>query len=295
MRVATFNVNGIRAATRRGFGAWLADRRPDLLLLQEVRAPGGHVEALTGPGGVLGDFHVVHDEGDRVGRNGVAVLVPRTGHPDHPGQPGPPFTAVRTGLGGPEFETAGRWLEVDLTVSPPHDTAARPIPLTAVSVYVPTGQAGTPLQDAKQRFLDAMTARLAVLRADAARTGREVVVGGDLNVAAEEADIKAWKANLKHAGFLPAERDWLRGLTGAAAAGGGGWVDLVRAAHPGEVGPYSWWSWRGKAFDTDAGWRIDLLLATPGLAARARDARVDRAPGYAERISDHAPVLADLD
>lgn len=223
------------------------------------------------------------------------MLVPRAGQPDRPGHPDSPFTAVRTGLGGPEFETAGRWLEVDLTVAAAGFPPGAVTPLTAVSVYVPTGQAGTPLQDAKQRFLDAMTARLAVLRADAARTGREVVVGGDLNVAAEEADIKAWKANVRHAGFLPAERDWLRGLTGDPAAGGAGWVDLVRAAHPGWAGPYSWWSWRGKAFDTDAGWRIDLLLATPGLAARARDARVDRAPSYAERISDHAPVLADLD
>jgi exodeoxyribonuclease III len=67
----------------------------------------------------------------------------------------------------------------------------------------------------------------------------------------------------------------------------------VLRVHAGDVaGPYSWWSWRGQAFDNDSGWRIDYQLATTGLAASAVDAVVDRAPSYAERWSDHAPVVA---
>jgi exodeoxyribonuclease-3 len=228
-----------------------------------------HVEAAV-PG-----LHTTYDAGDRAGRNGVAVC----------SRSAP--IAVRSGLGSPEFDSAGRWLEVDLDEGRGQGQGHGQ-GLTVVSVYVPTGAAGTPVQDAKHRFLDAVTARLAVLRATADAGGRQVIVGGDLNVAAEQADIRAWKANLRHSGFLPAERDWLRGLLAD------GWTDLVRAAHPDVAGPYSWWSWRGKAFDTDAGWRIDVLLATAGLAARTTAAWVDRAPSYAERISDHAPVLADL-
>lgn len=263
MRLATFNVNGIRAATRRGIGDWLAAAQPDVLCLQEVRAPDSLI-----PAGLFDGWHVSHVEGDRVGRNGVAVL----------SRSAP--VAIRTGFGCPEFDATGRWIEVDLDGERP---------LTVVSVYAPKGESGTPLQEAKHRFLQAMTARLTVLSGIAGAGGRQAVVAGDLNVAAEEADVRAWKANLKHSGFLPEERDWLRGLTA------GGLVDLVRAAHPDVAGPYSWWSWRGKAFDTDAGWRIDVLLATPRLAARLAAAWVDRAPTYAERISDHAPVLADLD
>lgn len=72
-------------------------------------------------------------------------------------------------------------------------------------------------------------------------------------------------------------------------------VDVVRAAHPEENGPYSWWSWRGKAFVNDAGWRIDYQLATPDLANSAIAAGTDRDPSYEERISDHAPVVVDYE
>jgi exodeoxyribonuclease III len=68
------------------------------------------------------------------------------------------------------------------------------------------------------------------------------------------------------------------------------YVDVVRSLHPDVAGPYSWWSYRGKAFDNDSGWRIDLHVATAGLARTARSAVVERAAAYAERRSDHAPV-----
>jgi exodeoxyribonuclease-3 len=69
-----------------------------------------------------------------------------------------------------------------------------------------------------------------------------------------------------------------------------GWSDVVRDLHPEGPGPYSWWSWRGKAFDNDAGWRIDYQLANAPMAAAARSAVVDRADAYDLRWSDHAPV-----
>ena len=112
-----------------------------------------------------------------------------------------------------------------------------------------------------------------------------VVLCGDFNIAHTENDIKAWKANVNKAGVLPGERQWLTELIES------GWVDVVRRLHPDHPGPYSWWSWRGKAFDNDAGWRIDYHLATghrksggvrPAVVrSRAGDRRVLRLdPGY---------------
>jgi exodeoxyribonuclease-3 len=186
-------------------------------------------------------------------------------------------------VGVPEFTRQGRWIEVDLETSLG--------PLTVVSAYVHTGEAGTPKQDEKFRFLDAMDRRLAALRRRAARTKGHVLVTGDFNVAHAEVDIKNWKGNRDKAGFLPEERVYLDRWFGApGAAKPGPWHDLGRELGGPGPGPYTWWSWRGKGFDTDGGWRIDYQIATPALAALAREAVVGKAPTYAERWSDHAPL-----
>src|SRR5699024_1908497 len=104
-------------------------------------------------------------------------------------------------------------------------------------------------------------------------TGRSTVVCGDWNIAHTERDLKNWKGNKKSSGFLPNERAWMDGIF----ADGSGWVDVMRVLHGDVDGPYSWWSYRGKAFDNDAGWRIDYHVATDGLAASARDGAVERA------------------
>ena len=137
-------------------------------------------------------------------------------------------------------------------------------------------------QAEKYAFLDTVTDRLDSLRAD----GRHVLMCVDLNIAHRQVDLKAWKANRKKSGFLPEERARLDNLFD------NGWVDIGRRFGGEGPGPYTWWSWRGKAFDNDAGWRIDYRIASPGLGAAATACTVDRAPTYAERWSDHAPVFA---
>ncbi len=266
LRVATVNVNGVRAAARRGMGGWLAQCRPDLLCLQEVRADDDQLTAAVGPG-----WHGVHAEALTRGRAGVAVLS-RT-RPE----------AVRVGLAetAGAFDGSGRWVELDLLLDAASSGAGL---LTVISAYVHTGQAGTARQEEKYRFLEAAAARLAALAAD----GRHVVLTGDLNVAHREEDLKNWRGNRGKAGFLPQERAWFDRLLDQA-----GWVDVHRVqAGPGP-GPYTWWSWRGKAFDNDSGWRIDYQLASPGLGERVVGCRADRAPSYAERWSDHAPLVAE--
>lgn len=271
LTIATANVNGVRAAVRRGMGPWLTGRAPDLLALQEVRAPDDALVEALGEG-----WHVVHEEAAAKGRAGVAVAGRR------------PFEAVRVGLApagvdASAYDHSGRWVEADVALDAASSGAGL---LTVVSTYVHTGEAGTPRQVEKLAFLDAVLARMTELAAD----GRHVVVMGDLNVAHREADLKNWKGNLKKSGFLPEERAWFDRLLGEL-----GWVDVVRAAAGEGPGPYTWWSWRGQAFDTDAGWRIDYQIASADLAARAVKAEVDRAHTYAARWSDHAPVVVEYD
>ncbi|NMH99073.1 exodeoxyribonuclease III [Pseudonocardia acidicola] len=268
--VSSVNVNGIRAAGPKGFIAWLAATDADVVCLQEVRARPEELPADLLDAVVRDGWHLTCTPCQTArGRNGVGVLTRVA--PD----------AVRIGFGAAEaaeFTGSGRYLEVDLQIG----TDA----LTVASLYLPNGTADTPKQDEKDRFLAAFAPYLAERREKAAAEDREVLVCGDWNIGHTELDIRNWKANRKNSGFLPHEREWL----GEVFSPRIGYVDVVRALHPGVDGPYSWWSYRGRAFDNDAGWRIDYHVATPGLAARAESAVVERAPSHGERWSDHAPV-----
>ena len=270
LRLASVNVNGIRAAVRKGMREWLDAADVDVLTLQEVRAEASDLAA------ALPGWHVVNDEALAKGRAGVAIATRE------------PIDLWRVELGDDTLDSKGRWVEADVQV------AGQTV--TVVSAYVFTGEDGTPKQDAKYAFLDAMTTRMPQL-------GPLAVITGDLNVGHRELDIRNWKGNVKKAGFLPRERAYFDRFLGAAgetvtgvdgSTGPGlGWVDVGRR-WAGEVdGPYSWWSNRGKAFDTDTGWRIDYHLATPELAERVVDYRIVRAPSWDTRWSDHAPVVAD--
>lgn len=269
LTVVSANVNGVRAAVRRGGIAWLDALDADVLCLQEVRATDEQLAAAL-QGTRLASYSVAHTEAAALGRAGVAVLTRRVP------------TAVRYGVGRREFHAAGRWVEVDV----PTDSG----PLTVVSMYAPTGEAGTPRQAEKYRYLDAMSRRMATLRRVSAEAGGFAVVCGDLNVAHHEWDLKNWLGNRGKSGWLPEERAYLDRWFARD-----GWVDVTRRLHSDGPGPYSWWSWRGKAFDNDTGWRIDYQLATGALARRAVRAEIGRAPSYAERWSDHAAVVVTYD
>ena len=272
LRIASINVNGVRAAYRKGMADWVAGSGADILTLQEVRAETPDLEKLIDDG-----WHIAHDACSQKGRAGVAV-VSRI-----------PFVAVRHTLGPESVDTSGRWIETDIETPGGHT-------LTLVSAYVHSGEAGTPKQDAKYEFLDHMDIRMKEL-------GRQdhALVTGDLNVGHRWLDIRNWKGNVKNSGFLPEEREYFDRWLGHEdepdynTGEGGRFVDVVRK-YAGEVeGPYSWWSFRGKAFDNDTGWRIDYQLATPSLAETVTGYRIDRAPSYDTRWSDHAPVVADYD
>jgi exodeoxyribonuclease-3 len=255
--IATVNVNGLRAAARKGMPEWIAATSADIITLQEVRAPDELVADLVGEG-----WATASEASLLKGRAGVAVAV-RAEREDVD------LEAVRRGLPGLETELA--------------DPFGDDRSLTVISCYMHSGNTEKPqTMTDKYAFLDVMMQRLAELR----EAGGHVVLTGDINIAHTEWDIKNWKGNLKSAGFLPEERAYLDRLTSES-----GFVDVHRKVHGDGPGPYTWWSQRGKAFDNDSGWRIDYQLATEDLAARATSAQVDRAPSYDTRWSDHAPLV----
>ena len=268
LKIATINVNGVRAAYRKGLAEWVISESPDIIALQEVRAETTDLEeifaAIAQEQNDGTTWHILHDNASAKGRAGVAVVSKMK-----------PI-ASRTELGPKSFDSAGRWLEVDFKF--------KTKTLTVISTYVHSGEVDTPKQVEKYKFLDAMTKRMAEIK----KADGLCVVVGDLNVGHTELDIKNWKGNLKNAGFLPEERayfdTWMHKQ---------GWIDLGRATHPDVPGPYTWWSFRGQAFDTDTGWRIDYQIATPKLAKVASNYRVHRAASYDTRFTDHSPVVVE--
>ncbi|MDR0285971.1 MAG: endonuclease/exonuclease/phosphatase family protein [Propionibacteriaceae bacterium] len=271
MKLVTFNVNGIRAAERRGFRAWLDRVQPDVLALQEVRCP---VAAL--PEHVFDGYHLAYDSGQLAGRNGVALLsrtVP---------------LATRVGLAGDdEFTGDGRYIEADYTVDG--------TTLTVASLYLPKGAVPSDSPEAKakferkMRFCDRLAGHLTAAIERAAATGWPYTLLGDYNIARTPQDLYNNHSKTPLDGYLPEEREWL------TAALGLGLTDIVRSLHPDAQGPYSWWSWRGASWQRGYGWRIDYHLTTPGLAPRAVTGDTDRPETYEARVSDHAPVIVEYE
>ncbi len=264
LRLVTLNLNGIRSAATKGFEAWAVAAAPDCMGVQEVKAQAdtvvGRFDWVAGMGG---HFHYAQKKG----YSGVGVY---TRHAP---------SRVRSGVGNPEFDDEGRWIEVCFD-----DDSRREFPkFSVISCYFPSGSSSQDRQQAKFRFLALIAPHLARLRAE-----REFVLLGDINIAHKEIDLKNWRGNQKNSGFLPEERAWMTSLLDAES--GCGLVDVFRTldARPER---YTWWSNRGQAWAKNVGWRIDYHLATPGIAARARRADIHLEP----RFSDHAPLTVDYD
>jgi len=254
VRVISLNANGIRAAARKGFYPWLARQRADFVCLQETRA---QEHQLTDRCFRPRSFHCHYHDAEKKGYSGVAIYSRHT--PDR----------VIHGLGWPDFDAEGRWIEVQLGR------------LSVVSLYLPSGTSSEVRQQVKFDLLERLRPYLQGLR----RKRREYIICGDWNMAHTPIDLKNWRSNQNNSGFLPEERAWLDGLFGPL-----GFVDGHRVVDP-RPEVYTWWSNRGRAWDRNVGWRIDYQVVTPGLRDRIRRARVYTA----RRFSDHAPLIMDYD
>jgi exodeoxyribonuclease-3 len=237
MRIITCNVNGLRAAERKGFARWLTRAEPwDVVCVQEIKCAGEDIpRALKAPRKSHASFH----HAARKGYSGVAV------YSKHPHR-------ALAGFGHAEFDAEGRYLEADFGN------------LAVISVYMPSGSSGPERQASKFRFLDAFLPHLESL----VKRGREVVLCGDWNIAHQPIDLRNWRSNQKNSGFLPEERAWLTRVFDEL-----GFVDVFRKVDP-RPEQYTWWSNRGQSWAKNVGWRIDYQVATPGIAATAHAASI---------------------
>ena len=253
-KLTSLNLNGIRSAANKGVEAWLEKARPDCICVQEVKAQAadiaGRFEQLAG---LQGHFHFA----EKKGYSGVGLYTRFTP------------SDVRVGFDKSEFDAEGRYVELRF------DTPRRKLSL--ISCYFPSGSSGPERQDAKFRFLAAMYPHLMALQKE-----RDFILCGDVNIAHQQADLKNWRSNQKNSGFLPEERDWMTRLLDE-----GGLVDVYRRLQPDTTDAcYTWWSNRGQAYANNVGWRLDYHLATPALAALARNEEIYKD----EKFSDHAPI-----
>lgn len=252
MRIISYNVNGIRAAIRKGFLAWLATDPADIICLQETKAESKDIdtEALHQLG-----YQDYWFSAQKKGYSGVAVFTKI--RPDH----------VEYGNGHGPSDEEGRVIQLDFGK------------IRLINAYFPSGTSGEHRQSFKYEWLDACGAWLKKLR----KSHPQLILCGDYNIAHQEIDIHDPKGNKNTTGFLPEERAWMTQLLES------GWIDTFRHFHP-EPHRYSWWSQRFPSVRlNNKGWRIDYISVTDPLKSKLKDAEIypdvkhsDHCPVYLE-------------
>ena len=258
MRFVSWNVNGLRAAIRKGIDDYFASLNADVMMLQETRTL---PEQLPKDWAWPTDWHVTLHPAEKKGYSGVAT-----------GTVGS-HTVLTTGKGGTldANDLEGRVLVCEING------------VVCINTYLPSGSNKDERQTFKEGWMEEWRQFIQPYMDDK----RPVVVCGDLNIAHTEDDIWNPKGNAKNSGFLPHERAWFSDLLSD------GWVDAFRLKAGEGTKVYSWWSNRGQARAKDRGWRIDYFLLNPAAASALVDCTIVRQGGL--DVSDHAPVVLDLD
>ncbi|WP_423063499.1 exodeoxyribonuclease III [Candidiatus Paracoxiella cheracis] len=228
MRVISANLNGIRAAARKGFFEWLKRQRADVVCLQETKA---HMSVLDGEEFRPKGYHCYYFDAVKKGYSGVGIFC--RCEPDK----------ISTGLGWSAADDEGRYIQADFGE------------LSVASLYMPSGTSGPERQDVKFDFLDRYMKILKKIH----KSGRSFIICGDWNIVHKEIDIKNFKSNQKHSGCLPEEREWIDDVFTKV-----GFVDAFRVLNQ-KPDQYTWWSNRGRAYEKNVGWRIDYQIITPNL------------------------------
>ncbi|MBD3617159.1 MAG: exodeoxyribonuclease III [Gracilimonas sp.] len=237
VKISSYNVNGIRAAHRKGFVNWVEESKPDVICIQELRALETQV-----PDEVRElDYHEAYHVAEKKGYSGVAIY-----SKEKP-------IKVEEGLGVDWIDSEGRVLMAEFES------------YRVFSVYAPSGTTGDIRQDMKMDFLEKFIRFGTQLREDSKPT----VFCGDINICHTEIDIHNPDKQHRTSGFLPEEREWVSEFLNV------GYEDVFRNLHPNKTDLYSWWSYRAASKERNKGWRIDYHLATPALAEKARKAEIE--------------------
>ncbi len=235
MKIVSYNVNGIRAAQRKGLLKWLKAADPDVFCIQELKAKESQidVEAFRQMG-----YHDVWFPAARAGYSGVAILSKQI--PDR----------IHCGVGIPDYDREGRLIRADLG------------DLTIISVYHPSGS-NTERVAFKLQWMEDFARYIAELRKDRPN----VVICGDFNICHTVTDIHD-PVRLQHvSGFLPAERDWMTRFLRS------GLTDTFRYFNR-DPYHYTWWSYMARTRLRNKGWRIDYIITTQNLDPRLRRAAI---------------------
>lgn len=222
MKLASWNVNGLRSVSGKGFLNWFENSALDFVCLQEIKVkPEQLDESVRAPKG----YHGYFSPAVKPGYSGIAIYAKKEPR------------EVRPGIGIPEFDDEGRVLELSYR------------DFDLLSTYWPNSQRDHARLPYKLRFCESMFKYLEAKR----KMGRNVLVCGDFNIAHKEIDLKNPKSNMKNAGFLPEERAWMDTFTCA------GWIDTFREFEKGP-GHYTWWSYRPGVREKNVGWRLDYFF-----------------------------------
>ncbi|MGM0587570.1 MAG: exodeoxyribonuclease III [Bacteroidota bacterium] len=238
LRISSLNLNGIRAAHRKGFTHWLSTTQPDIVCLQELRA---HEHQIPNP--ILNhSYHHYFHTAQQKGYSGVGILCKQ--------EP----LSVQTGLGIKWADAEGRMIQAEFEN------------FSIASVYFPSGTTGDERQEMKMQFLEHFLPwAQQQLQAD-----KPILFCGDVNIAHTPQDIHNPKRNKNTSGFLPEEREWMTNLLDT------GYIDVLRYHYPDQEDLYSWWSYRAASKQRNKGWRIDYQLTAPALAEKSVNAFIER-------------------
>ncbi|MEK7118807.1 MAG: exodeoxyribonuclease III, partial [Patescibacteria group bacterium] len=255
MKLVSWNVNGLRAVTKKGFLDWLYKASPDIVGLQETKAEVEQLpEEIRKPKEYFSCFS--HSKG-RKGYSGVALYSKK--------EP----IKVEYGIGIKKFDDEGRII------------VAHYSDFTFLNVYFPNGGGGPERLKYKLDFYDAFLKYIEELR----RREKKVIFCGDVNTAHEAIDLARPKENEKNTGFLPEERAWIDELIYH------GYVDTFRHFHPHKDGAYSYWDMKTAARDRNVGWRIDYFFVSMELVGKLKSAGISSNI----HGSDHCPVWTEID
>lgn len=253
MKIITWNVNGFRAVLKKGFDEFFTSENADMVCLQETKMQPGQAD--FEPEG----YDSVFCSAEKKGYSGTAIFY-KNKFKDR-------IVGITTGLNG-KHEDEGRVITIE------YDN------FYMVNCYVPNAQDGLKRIDYRMEFEDDMRAYLSELDKK-----KPVVYCGDLNVAHTEIDLKNPKTNKGNAGFSDEERGKFTELLEA------GFADVWRRKNPDVEGVYSWWSYRFKAREKNAGWRIDYFVISERLMEKVTDVKI-----LTDVLgSDHCPVRIELD
>ncbi|MBY0450214.1 MAG: exodeoxyribonuclease III [Cyanobacteria bacterium] len=236
VKLISWNVNGLRAVTKKGFFDWVSQAQPDILGLQETKISG---DQLTPELTELPGYHSFWTHAEKRGYSGVCVYTKTK-----------PLQ-VQEGLGHPEFDTEGRVLALEFD------------DFWFYNIYYPNGQRSDERLQYKMAFYDAFLTRFN----ERLKDGKGLIVCGDFNTAHHPIDLARPKENEKVSGFLPIERAWMDTFVSA------GYIDTFRVF---EKGPnhYSWWNMRSRARERNVGWRIDYFFISPNLLPKLTGADI---------------------